>query len=126
MKKRNYVTSACRKLMAALVSGGIGGGRCAEGLVHVPSLLRRPMRFPHPYLHSPPIKLSNGGPCRAENICLVLSLRSRSLHTRLRLLLRLVVVVVGLIVGRDFLLRAPVGIHGILGGLIGTDQAVGG
>ena len=84
------------------------------------------MRFPRPYLRSPPIELSNRGPCRAENVCLVLSLRSRSLHTRLRLLLRLVVVVVGLIVGRDLLLRAPVGIHGILGGLIGTDQAVGG
>ena len=112
--------------MAALVSGGIGGGRCTEGLVHVPSLLQQPMRFPHLYLRSLPIELSNGGPCRAKNVCLVLSLRSHSLHTRLRLLLRLVVVVVGLIVGRDLLLRAPVGIHGILGGLIGTDQAVGG
>ena len=112
--------------MAALVSGGIGGGRCAEGLVHVPSLLRRPMRFPHPYLCSPPIELSIGGPCRAENVCLVSSPRFRLLHTQLRLPLQLVVVVVGLVAGRDLLLQAPVGLCGILGGLIGTDQAVRG
>ena len=50
--------------MAGLVSGGIGGGRCAEDLVHVPSPLQQPMRFPHLYLHSLPIVLE--GPVSLE------------------------------------------------------------
>ena len=112
--------------MAALVSGGNSGGRCAEGLVHVPSLPQQPMRFPHLYLRSLPIELSIGGPCQAKSVCLVSSPRFHLLHTQLRLPLRLVVVVVGLVAGRDLLLQAPVGICGILGGLIRTDLAVGG